>query len=164
MIMYSCQPDKNSIYAVGYMEGELPPERRNLPPETLLNDACDGSIRNTENQGAVESGRESIQLGPYPGKQLSSDIARAGAKTVARVYLAHGKIFIVMAGAVGLEKDHANVKRLFESFEILETGVTAPSPPKTEIARVQPSDACADHTATFAERCDRHESAPPSTG
>ncbi|HEV3449261.1 MAG TPA: hypothetical protein VG099_31790, partial [Gemmataceae bacterium] len=135
MIMYSCQPDKDSIYALGYMDGELPAERRNLPVETLLNDACDGSIRNTERQGAVESGRESIQLGPFPGKQISSTIARAGAKTVARIYMAHGHLYIVMAGAVGLENDHANVKRLFDSFEILDTG----GPPPAQIAAGPPA-------------------------
>src|SRR5438445_927031 len=44
MIMHQYQPDPHSIYAVAYMEGELPEHRRALPVETLLNDSFDCSV------------------------------------------------------------------------------------------------------------------------
>src|SRR5438132_4322406 len=63
MTFYNYQPDKDSVYSVAYMHEVLPPHRRGLPVETLLNDACDGAIANTKSQGSVEVSRRSIQLG-----------------------------------------------------------------------------------------------------
>jgi choice-of-anchor C domain-containing protein len=126
MTQYNCQPDKDSIYAVAYTLDVLPPNRRGLPAETLLNDACDAAMANTKSQGAVEVSRRSIQLGPYEGKELISEIPRHSAKMISRAYVVHGRLYTAMAGAIGLEPDHANVKRLFESFEILDQGAAAP--------------------------------------
>src|SRR5262249_1549142 len=42
MVMYQVEPDKDSVFGLGYTEGQLPPERRFLPVEQLLNDACNG--------------------------------------------------------------------------------------------------------------------------
>jgi choice-of-anchor C domain-containing protein len=144
MTFHNCQPDKDSIYTVAYTLDMLPPHRRGLPAETLLNDACDGAIANTKNQGGVEGSRRSIQLGPYEGKELVIEIPQHRAKMITRAYLVHGRLYMVMAGAVGLESDHANVKRLFESFEILDQGAAAlpadqPQPAPTTPPSGQPA-------------------------
>lgn len=129
MIMHQCQPDKNSVYAVAYLEGVLPENRRALPVETLLNDACDGSVANLSAQGGDEESRHSVHLGFYPGKELVVNIRRAGGKMISRVYIANSRLYIVMAGGVGLRPDHENVQRLFDSFEILEKSGDAAAPP-----------------------------------
>jgi hypothetical protein len=116
----------------------LPPHRRGLPTETLLHDACDGAIANTKSQGGVEGSRRSIQLGPYEGKELVIEIPQHSAKMITRVYVVQGRLYMAMAGGVGLEPDHANVKRLFESFEILDHGAAAPPPDQPEPAPTTP--------------------------
>jgi choice-of-anchor C domain-containing protein len=116
----------------------LPPHRRGLPAETLLNDACDGAMANTKNQGAVEVSRRSVQLGAYEGKELVSEIPRHSAKMISRIYMVQGRLYLAMAGAIGLEPDHANVKRLFESFEILDHGAASPPPDQLEPAPTTP--------------------------
>jgi hypothetical protein len=134
MIMHQYQPDPHSIYAVAYMEGTLPENRRSLPVETLLNDSCNGSVANLQAQGGVEESRRSVQLGPHPGKELVVNMVKADGKMVSRVYIAHGRLYIVMAGGLGLHADHENVKRLFDSFEILEKpgdATTPAAPPAT---------------------------------
>jgi hypothetical protein len=135
MIMHLCEADKNSFYAVSYMEGVLPEHRRALPVETLLNDSCDGSVPNLRAQGGLEESRHSIQLGPHPGKELVIDMRRADGKVISRVYIVNSRLYIVMAGGLGLRADHENVQRLFDSFEILErpgdAAVPAASPSET---------------------------------
>jgi predicted Zn finger-like uncharacterized protein len=128
MTMHQCLPDNNSFYAVAYTEGLLPENRRGLPVETLLNDSCDGSVANMKAQGGVEESRRSVQLGPYPGKELVVDMRRAGGKVISRVYLVNGSLYIVMAGGLGLRPEHENVQRLFDSFEILEKPGDAAAP------------------------------------
>jgi len=125
MVLHVFQPDKDSFYIVGYMAGELPAHRRGLPVETLLNDGCQGALTNVP--GSQEVSRASIHLGPYPGKQLVMYLPRVRGKIIARVYLANGHVYMLLAGAPGLELGHANVQRLFDSFEILDTG-TPPAP------------------------------------
>jgi hypothetical protein len=128
MIMHQCQPDKNSVYAVAYMEGELPAHRRALPVETLLNDSCDGSVANLRAQGGVEESRHPVQLGPHPGKELVVNMRKADGKMISRVFIVNSRLYIVMAGGLGLRPDHENVKRLFDSFEILEVPEVAAAP------------------------------------
>jgi predicted Zn finger-like uncharacterized protein len=136
MIMHQYAPNNDSFYAVAYLEGVLPENRRALPLETLLNDSCDGSVRNLSAQGGVEESRQSIQLGPHPGKELVVRIRRAGGKVISRIYIVNRRLYIVMAGGAGLRPDHENVKRLFDSFEIIEkpgdSAVPTPSPSSTQ--------------------------------
>jgi hypothetical protein len=94
----------------------------------LLNDSCNGSVANLKAQGGVEESRRSIQLGPHPGKELVVNMVKADGKMVSRIYIAHGRLYIVMAGGLGLHADHENVKRLFDSFEILEKPGDAAAP------------------------------------
>jgi hypothetical protein len=128
MIMHQCRPDKNSEYAVAYMEGSLPAHRRALPVETLLNDSCDGSVANLRAQGGVEESRRSIQLGPHPGKELVVDMPKKDGKMVSRVFIVNYRLYVVMAGGFGLRPGHENVNRLFDSFEILEQPGEAAAP------------------------------------
>jgi hypothetical protein len=132
MIMHMCNPDKNSFYAVSYMEGVLPENRRALPVETLLNDSCDGSVANLRAQGGVEESRQPVQLGPHPGKELVVNMTKADGKVVSRVFIANSRLYVVSAGGLGFRPDHENVQRLFDSFEILEKpddGAVPAAPP-----------------------------------
>src|SRR6185436_8675927 len=61
--------EKGHEYGVTYSEGRMPAERRGLPAEQILNDACDGAMA-TAGRSASEISRTSIQLGAYPGKEL----------------------------------------------------------------------------------------------
>jgi hypothetical protein len=121
MIMHIVEtPDHNSMYALSYSEGKLPPHRVNLPAGVLLADACDGATANLKKQGGEELSRRDIQLGSYPGKELVHRLRKG--RMITRIYLAHGQLYMVMAGGVGLDADHENVKRLFDSFEIQDGG------------------------------------------
>jgi hypothetical protein len=131
MVMHQCQPDKNSVYAVAYMEGSLPAHRRALPVETLLNDSCDGSVANLRAQGGVEESRRSVKLGPHPGMELVVDMPKKDGKMVSRIFIVNSRLYIVMAGGFGLRPGHENVNRLFDSFEILEQPGEAPAPAGT---------------------------------
>lgn len=122
MTMRTVTPDEDSMYAVAYSEDELPPHRRGLPAETLLNDACSGSVQGVARDGGHEVSRESITLGPHPGKQIVIDIPKGGGKLTSRVYLVNGRIVMLMAGGRGLEPDHPNVRKLFASLEITADG------------------------------------------
>jgi hypothetical protein len=118
MLMY--QPDKDTVFGLGYTEGPLPPDRRNLPAETLLSDACNGSAANIIQMGGREVRRDSIQLGSYPGKQLLMYIPRASGHMVSRCYLAAGRLFIVTYGGTGVEEGQRNLTKFFDSFQILD--------------------------------------------
>jgi hypothetical protein len=128
LVMHTVQPDKDSVYAVGYSEGVLPRHRRDLPAEQLLNDACDGMVANTARMGSEEADRFTLDNAPFPAKQIILKIPQARGRMIARVYIAHGRVFVVMAGGRGFHEDQANVTRLFESFGILDPGPPEPEP------------------------------------
>ncbi|MFO0929126.1 MAG: hypothetical protein U0736_19240 [Gemmataceae bacterium] len=125
MVMHSVDPagDNRASYGIGYSQTGLPPQRRELPVDQLLNDACDGSVARLKSMTECkEVKREDIQLGDYPGKELVVAIPAARGKMITRVYMAKGRLYMLIAGAKGLETDHKNVKRMFESFDIQDDG------------------------------------------
>jgi hypothetical protein len=108
----------------------LPPHRLALPVETLLTDTCNGTVANVANMGGQEERREAIQLGPHVGKELSVFIPRANGRIISRFYIVGGRLYMAMCGGSGHDVGHANVKRFFESFTILDAGAGAgPMPP-----------------------------------
>jgi hypothetical protein len=129
VVLHMTQPSRDAVFGVGYSEGLLPPERRNLPAEQLLNDSCDGSAANLAKMGGREVRRESVQLGPYPGKQLVIYIPQADGHMMSRCYLAGGRLYIIMCGGSGYDTSHPDVRRFFESFEILDPGKPPTEPP-----------------------------------
>ena len=118
MVMHMYQPDKNSVYIAGYTLTALSPERAALPPEQLLDDACDGSLANMQSMGARQVRRESIQLGPYPGKQMVMYMSRGSGHAISRCYLANGSLYIAMCGGRGFEAGQKNVTRFLDSLKI----------------------------------------------
>ena len=138
VVAYHYLPDRNSAYAISYMEGELPPERRSLSVDQLLNDSCDGAVANTP--GGKEISRKSITLGPHAGKQVVVRVAEGRGKIIMRVYIhaTNKRLFTVLAGGEGFEPRDKNVQWLFNSFEILDDGSPtpekAPDPPKEDSA------------------------------
>lgn len=128
MISYSVEPDKQSVYSLSYSQAPLPAHRLQLQPEVVLNDSCDGALARLKDQGGQEVSRQSIQLGPHLGKEMVINIAKAGGKLMLRNYLVRGHIYILIAGGVGFGPDHANIRKFFDSFEVLED----PSPTSSE--------------------------------
>jgi len=133
---YHLSLDRDSVYAISYMEGELPPGRRSLPVDQLLNDSCDGAVANTP--GGKEISRKSITLGPHAGKQVVIRVAEGRGKIIMRVYIhaINKRLFTVLAGGEGFEPRDKSVRWLFNSFEILDDGSPtpekAPDPPKKD--------------------------------
>jgi hypothetical protein len=79
--------------------------------------------------GGREVRRESVQLGPYPGKQLVIYIPQAGGHMISRCYLAGGRLYITMCGGSGYDASHKDVRRFLDSFEILDAGTPPAEPP-----------------------------------
>lgn len=140
MVTYTTSTSKDAVYAVGYMEGKLPPHRAALAPEQLLNDSCDGAIANMKNMDpdTRELSRDSIRLGEFPGKELVVEVPRGNGQFVMRNFLAHGRLYIAMAGGRGFRRGQENVNRLFESIQILDTG--EPDPPPAPPVHVPPPE------------------------
>jgi hypothetical protein len=114
-------------YSVGYSPKALPAARRSLPEKDLLNRICDDIVAQGAPRGDEELKRRSIQLGSYPGMELIVSVRHG--KNVTRVYLAHHRIYVIAAGGRGIEANQPNVKRLFESLQIVDTGNDS-APPK----------------------------------
>jgi hypothetical protein len=128
MIMHLCERDKDSVYGVGYNDSAPPPDRLALPAEVLLNDSCEGALAFARDKGGRELSRESIQLGTYPGKELVIELPKGNGKMIMRAYLAHGRLIMALAGGRGFEPGQENLRRFFDSLEILDGG--APPAPK----------------------------------
>jgi hypothetical protein len=128
LIAHAYEPNKDVFFGVTYSEGELPPERRALPVETLLSDAYTGAVSNMANMGAKEVSHRSITLGPHPGKETKVWIKQVRGHAIVRIYLVHGRLYIVMLGGKGYDEGQPNVNRFLDSFEILDTGGPPPAP------------------------------------
>jgi predicted Zn finger-like uncharacterized protein len=125
MVQHLVDVDRTTTFIVGYSEGSLPPARRALPADVLLNDSCDGSLAAIAPQKPIEKSRTSVRLGDYPGKQMVVDVTNRKVRMVARVYLVGERLYILMAVGKGYDPDNENVRRFFDSFEIIEA---APAP------------------------------------
>jgi hypothetical protein len=136
-ITYQYQPTPDTVYAVSYSEATVPPHRAQVGSEFILKEACDGANAALRQQAAKsnedveELGRRSVQLGLFPGKELTQRVGTRGGRMITRMYLAHGRLYLVLAGGIGLNADHENVKRLFDSFQILERPSASPGPAPT---------------------------------
>jgi hypothetical protein len=107
-------------YGAGYSPNALPAARRGLSDKDLLNRICDDIVTLGKTSGDEELKRHGIHLGSYPGMELTVSVRHG--KNVTRVYLAHDRIYLVAAGGRGIEPNQPNVKRLFESLQIVDTG------------------------------------------
>jgi predicted Zn finger-like uncharacterized protein len=143
-VMYLCQADKDNVFGVGYSEGALPDAIRNMQLEAILNDSCEGALHNIRQmaggKGVHELSRESVSIGPHKGKELVIEIqAREGATMIMRTFYheASGRRYIAMCGGKNYEADQPNVKKFFESFQILDNGL--PDPPPEE-KKKEPAD------------------------
>jgi predicted Zn finger-like uncharacterized protein len=114
-------------YSVGHSPKALPATLRVIPEKDLLNRICDDLVTKGGAPDDKEIKRRPITLESYPGMELIVDVRHG--KRVTRVYLAHNRIYLVAAGGRGIEPNQPNVKRLFESFQIVDTGKEA-EPPK----------------------------------
>jgi hypothetical protein len=103
--------------------------------EAILDDSCDGALFNvkqmTGGKGVHEESRDSITLGPHRGKQLVIEIqARDGGQMMLRTFYheGSGRRYIAMCGGKNYDVDHPNVRKFFESFQILDNGLPDPPP------------------------------------
>lgn len=115
------------IYTAGNTESQIPFEFLQQPPEAVLDMIA---TRYVQSLGAVERSRQFIQLSGNPGIELIFDAPQIGATGVLRYYLAQGFVFDAVAVGKGFTVEHQDVKRFFDSFEILQgpTG-SKPQPP-----------------------------------
>jgi hypothetical protein len=134
-VMYTLSIGKDAEYAFGYSNSQLPPQRRSLPVEQLLNDACNGSVENTKAMGTVEVSRTSIALGEFPGKSLVMDVPKGSGQMLTRIYIAHGRLYMLLVGGKGYSESSRNAQRFFDSFKIIDTG---PPPRKPTDKTVPP--------------------------
>ncbi len=107
-------------YSAGYTPNALPAAYRSVPVDDLLNRICNDIVARGTSAGDVEVNRRSIKLGSYPGMEVTVSVRHG--KHITRVYLAHHRIYLIAAGGRGIEPNQPNVKLLFESLKILDTG------------------------------------------
>jgi hypothetical protein len=115
-------------YSAGYSPKALPAALRSFSDKDLLNRICDDIVARGKAAGDEEVRRHSISLGDYPGMEVTVSVRHG--KNITRVYLAHHRIYLVAAGGRGIEPNQPNVKRLFESLQILDTGTDSGPPRK----------------------------------
>jgi hypothetical protein len=74
--------------------------------------------------GPKELSRTPIKLGDIPGMELVVRVEELSGKVIMRGYYdqPNGRLFVAMIAGKGLEPNHENVKRFFDSFEILKEG------------------------------------------
>jgi hypothetical protein len=117
---HMCQLDPDTAYAVSYSDTALPAFLQN-PADRLLEDAGNSFTVIAKQQNGDEISRKSIELGPFPGKEIVHRVGKGNSnKLTTRYYLAHGRLYVVMASGKGLDSDHENFRRFFDSFEIIE--------------------------------------------
>jgi hypothetical protein len=122
---HMCQLDPDTAYGVSYSDTALPAFVQN-PADRLLDDACNGATANVKQLNGDEISRKAIELGPFPGKEIVHRVGKGNSsKMTTRYYLAHGRLYVVQAQGKGLDPDHENFRRFFDSFEIIEQ----PAPP-----------------------------------
>lgn len=114
-----CEYDGNTVFMILHSEGTPPAARMALPTEVLLNDACDGFIRDSKD-GPVELKRESIKVGAYEGKLLVVNLKKRKVNVVVRVFMVGQRMYMIAAGGKGYDEDNVNVKKFFNSFELLD--------------------------------------------
>jgi hypothetical protein len=143
-IMYMCNVDKDQVFGVGYSEGPLPDKIRNMKLEDILDDSCDGALARmkltTGGKGVKELSRDSVTLGAHKGKQLEIEIQVGdGGRMIMRTFYHKdsGRRYIAMCGGKDYKADQPNVKKFFESFQILDNG--KPDPPPEE-KKKEPAD------------------------
>jgi hypothetical protein len=113
-------------YSAGYSPKALPAAHRGVSEKDLLNRICNDVLANGKSAGDEEIKRRPISLGSFPGMELTVSVRHG--KNITRVYLAHHRIYLVAAGGRGIEPNQPNVKRLFESLQILDTGKDSAPP------------------------------------
>jgi len=143
-VMYMCTVDKDQIFGVGYSEGPLPDYIRNMKLEAILDDSCEGALHNikqmTGGKGVKELSRDAVTLGAHKGKQLVIEIQVGdGGQMIMRTFYHKdsGRRYIAMCGGKNYNADQPNVKKFFESFQILDNGKPDPPP---EGKKKEPAD------------------------
>ncbi len=97
-----------AVYIVGWFKDSLPAERAKLSDEQLLNDACDGSVRQSKGE---EVSRESIKQDGVNGKRLVIKIPALQGHMISHTYVTKDrKLIVLVCGGQGYDVDHPNVK------------------------------------------------------
>jgi hypothetical protein len=120
MVLYLYEYDLSTGFFVGHSEGSLPAQRRALGAEGILDDSCDGALKGIEKDEPVEIRRVSINHGPYPGKLLVVNVKKRKVNMVARVFLVGERVYLLVAVGKKYDEENVNVKKFFDSFELLE--------------------------------------------
>jgi len=146
--LYVCEPTSTSLFVVGLTQYELLPDRTVRESGRRLEEVCTAALRRMAGHRWKETHREAIpgthecrqlvvsiddQRSPVPtsilpGGYLTSWSDRrslwpAGGQGVAiiRFYLAHNRVFVLLAAGKEIDLKHPDVKYLFDSFEIMDS-------------------------------------------
>jgi predicted Zn finger-like uncharacterized protein len=120
MVMHQCSPNKDLMCMVGYSRDQVTPDRLAAGTDRILNDGCDGAMRNMREMGATEISRSPITLnGKYPGRELLVKAPGRNGKMIFRLYLVNNIIFMVGVGGRGIEPGGQVPTKVFNSFEVI---------------------------------------------
>jgi WD40 repeat protein len=153
----------NVAFLAGYgdlSEGEL----RETPWEQRLAGERDGVLKNQRNGKLVED--KVIELGGHPGREFVVGVAGKGVLAT-RVYGVGHRLYLLMAGGLGVAADDRDVQMFFNSFALLDSpGETAPPSPdprreKAPAAPGQPSPTIWDRDGTDPQPAGSLDEAPP---
>jgi hypothetical protein len=115
---YECSPSKTLFCGVGYLQGELPADRQNLPADRLLEDACNGASNNLVLMGGTETRRTPITHEGHPGRELIIDVPKGQGKLVCRIFLVNRGILMVVIGGRGIGPEGEIARKVFGSLQL----------------------------------------------
>lgn len=122
MQIYRATPEIDLFFGVGYTTRELPPHLAAMSPEDNLNEACESHLAAAReaDPSVKEVSRTPVRTGAHSGKELVFELPQSKSRTVLRVYLVHGRRYVLTASGKEMREGQGNAKRLFDSFVPLE--------------------------------------------
>lgn len=118
MVMHECSPHRDLTCLVGYTRDVLPPDRLEMGSDQLLEDGCEGVMRNVRDGGGSELSRRSLLLdGRYAGRELVVSLPREG-KFIYRLYVVNGITYMVVVGGRDVEPGGPVATKVFDSFAV----------------------------------------------
>ncbi len=107
---------ESGTFALAWIDDDLPPERKKLSEDKLLNDSCDGSVAKS---GGTEASRKDIKFEGLTGKELVIDLKEKEAKLINHIFLTKDKrLVMVLCGGKGFTTDHPDVKKFYASLKM----------------------------------------------
>ena len=114
---YNLANEAKTPFSIKYSENSIP-NPRNARDEVLVEYVLDAVMQHLTRAGMRELRRGKIGLGKYVGLEVELDWE--GSTGFLRLYLAKGKVYLLMAGGKGIKIKKRDLDYYFNSFKILE--------------------------------------------